>query len=94
MAKIVDYTVSFYPAKRTEQGYYQINLSVAQAPERHVVSVSSLADLEREVRRLAVLFGQPCSPSVRVADRHARKPNGFDAWYKAMSIIDDGEVVS
>jgi hypothetical protein len=60
---------------------------VAGAPN-HEVQAASLADLEREVRRLAAEFGQTCSPYVRLKDRKERNAPGFDAWSRKLNIIE------
>lgn len=87
MAKSHTYLVSFTPAERQPWGGYTIRVSLMTGGAKHEVEASSFADLEREVRRLAQEFGQTCSPYVRLKDRNARKPAGFDAWNDRMGRI-------
>lgn len=90
MAKTHTYLVSFNRAKRTDRGYYQVTFDMAAPSVKHTVEASTFEALETEVRRLAGEFGLPCSPHVRLPDRTARKPAGFDKWYSRMNIIDEG----
>jgi hypothetical protein len=88
MAKSNTYLVSFSPAERRRGGFIVRFTIGGKSDTNHRVEASSLATLEAEVRRLAREYGQTCSPYVRLADRKARKPAGFDAWVDTMKIID------
>ncbi len=52
------------------------------------VQASNLKDLERQVRELAQAYGQTCAPMIRLKDRKARKPAGFEKWCNSIDIID------
>lgn len=79
MAKVNTYLVGFCPAQQTEMGL-TMEISTMARATAHEVSAASFADLETEVRRLAHEFGQSCTPIIRLKDRNARKPSGFDSW--------------
>lgn len=87
MAKTRTYIVSFNRAKRTDRGYYQVSFDIGSANVNHHVTADSFAKLEAEVRRLAVEFGQTCSPYIRLP-KGERNPAGFDAFKKTLNIID------
>jgi hypothetical protein len=87
MAKTLTYIVSFTPAQRTTHGF-TVTVSLLIQGEKHEVEAASLADLEAHVRKLAQAFGQTCSLYVRLKDRNARKPAGFDRWLKGIEILD------
>lgn len=79
------YLVSFSPAARTDAGFTcAIDLGAAV----HTVAAGPLAELEQHVRRLARDFGGTCCPFIRLRDRKARKPSGFDALCHRLQIID------
>lgn len=79
MSKPIAYIVSLAPAEKTAFGFTAC-ISTMLEGTKHTVTASTLPDLERQVRTLAAAFGQSCSPYVRLADRKARKPAGFEAW--------------
>jgi hypothetical protein len=88
MPTLRTYLVSFSPAKRTTHGF-QVELGVMAESlnKRMEVTAASLPDLEKEVRRLAAEYGQTCSPYIRLKDRSARKPAGFDKFCTSLQII-------
>ena len=88
MAKSYTYLVSFNRAERTPRGFYWVTFDMASPSVRHEVVASSFPALESEVRRLALEFGQTCSPYIRLKDQAARKPAGFDAFTETLNIID------
>src|SRR4051812_2909701 len=87
MAKTRTSIVSFKPAKRTDRGFYQVSFDIGKDSVNHQVTVDSFPKLEAEVRRLAVEFGQTCSPYIRLP-KGERNPPGFDAFCKTINIID------
>lgn len=87
MAKIRTYIVSFNRAKRTDRGYYQVSFDISEPNINHRVTTDSFSKLEAEVRRLAVEFGQTCSPYIRLP-KGERNPPGFDKFCKTINIID------
>ena len=87
MATTRTYLVSFNPAARTNWGGFTVTFNIGERSVVHEVEAASLPDLEREVRRLAIAYGRTCLPYVRLKDRSARKPSGFDAWDKTLTII-------
>jgi hypothetical protein len=87
MATLRTFLVNLSPAKRTTHGF-TAELSYAMGQTPHEVTVDSFAKLESEVRRLAQEFGQTCAPFIRLKDRGARKPVGFDRFTDSLRIID------
>jgi spore germination protein YaaH len=83
-----DYLVTFYPAERSDRGYYTVTFDFGERTVRHPVTASSLAALEARVRELAHEYGRTCSPSVSLAGKTDRKPAGFDKWCKTIDIIE------
>jgi hypothetical protein len=79
MPQPIAYVVSFAPAQKVPGGF-QANVSTMLEGVKHSVTASTLTDLESQVRTLARAYGQSCCPYVRLADRKARKPAGFEAW--------------
>lgn len=89
MPAIHTYLVSFSPAERTDHGFTaEIGLMASNLKNATEVNAGSLKDLEAQVRRLAQAYGQTCSPFIRLKDRKARKPAGFEKWSSTMQIID------
>jgi hypothetical protein len=86
MAKTIDYVVSFSPAEETARGF-TIRISLMTGNKNHDVQASSLAELEGKVRELASAFGTHCSPYIRLKDKTARKPAGFDKWSRGLHVI-------
>lgn len=89
MATVNTFLVSLSPAKRTTHGF-QVELGMmADSMKRSTeITASNLPDLETKIRRLALEYGQTCSPYIRLKDRSARKPAGFDKFCDRMGIID------
>lgn len=87
MAKIHNYIVSFNPAEKTDYGF-TVTFEMSKPNVNHRVSADNFVALEAEVRRLAHEYGRTCSPYVRLADRNARKPAGFDKWSGALKVIE------
>lgn len=79
------YCVSFSPATRTDMGF---TCAIDLRATVHTVTAGPLLELEAHVRQLAREFGQTCCPVIRMADRKARKPAGFDAFCRRLVIID------
>lgn len=91
MAKTITYTVAFCTAKRTVGELFtslELNLSDLMNAKRNTVEAAGFADLEAKVRALAAQFGRNCHASIRLADRKARKPAGFDAFCKTLDFIE------
>lgn len=89
MPTIHTYLVSFSPAERTSHGFTaEIGLMAYNLKNAKEVQATNLKDLERSVRELAHEYGQTCAPMVRLKDRKARKPAGFEAWCSTIQIID------
>lgn len=89
MAKVRTYLVSFSPADKTDGGF-STSISLLTTGVKHELSASNFVDLERDVRQLAIEFGQSCTPYIRLKDRAERHPIGFDKWNdsRAMQFIE------
>lgn len=87
MPIIRTFLVSFNPATVTPSGF-MVAFDLTQRGQAHRVEASTLPELEREVRRLAVDYGQTCSPYVRLATTLDRKPAGFDKWANGLRVIE------
>ena len=78
MGKIINYSVTLYPAKR-ERGFIVTNIefgSLTEYPKQHFEADSVKAMLEK-VKVFAETHGEPCNASVRCLA--PRKPGGFDS---------------
>jgi hypothetical protein len=81
MAKVQEYLVSFSPAERSPDGRaYTVSISMMATGVSHTVLASTFEGAETEIRRLAREYGQTCSTYIRLKDKKARKPAGFDKW--------------
>ena len=88
MAKLVSYVVSFSPATRFEHGF-EVSFDIGSGREvKHEVEAATFGELERQVRSLTADYGQTCSAYIRLKDRKARKPAGFDKFVDTLNIID------
>jgi len=88
MAKVQEYLVSFSPAERTSCGAYSVEISTMTRGVAHTVLASTFEGAETEIRRLAREYGRTCSPFIRLKDKKARKPAGFDNWKSSLNYID------
>jgi hypothetical protein len=78
MAKTIEYKVSLTPAKFDDRGCVSF-LLFDPGTKDYTVAADSLARLQGDVRALVVNdFKQSAACYVRLAERNARKPAGFD----------------
>jgi len=83
MATMRSYLVSFSPAERTRDNTFLIHIT-NQSPAA-TVEAASLDELGQYVAQMAQAYGKTCSAYVRLKDRNARKPAGFDARFSSSS---------
>jgi len=82
------FILSFNPAQREGGSTYSVSMKMGEPKIEHEVTVSTLDEFEREIRRLALGFGQTCKPWIRLKDRHDGNFVGFYAWLDKLGVID------
>lgn len=81
----IDYIVSFSIAERKIYGV-RVTITNDSTTVEHIVSATSLPDLESQVRTLAHAFGRDCFPYVRPRDPAQLVPHAFFIWADSLKM--------